>query len=92
MNLKRILDERNITQEEFGNMIGKSRTAVNQFCSGKLLPNMETLMKMCEVLNVQPGELLDNKSVIRVEIDKKLNAMTEAELARVLGMLYEKIQ
>lgn len=92
MNLKRILDERNITQEEFGSMIGKSRTAVNQFCSGKLLPNMETLMKMCEVLKVQPGELLDEKSVIRVEIDKKLNAMTEAQLAYVLGMLYEKIQ
>lgn len=92
MNLKRILIERNISQEEFGQMIGKTRTAVNQFCSGRLVPNMETLMKMCEVLDVQPGELLDDKSIIRVEIDKKLNGMTEAELARVLGMLYEKIQ
>ena len=89
MNLKRILEEKGIKQGEFAKMVGKTRTAVNQYCNGVLVPSMESVMKMCEVLNVQPGDLLDEKSVIRLQVDLKLNEMAEGELARLLGELYK---
>ena len=51
------------TQEEFAGLIGKSWNYVAQIEGSKTARefSLETLLAICELLNIQPGKLLDEE-------------------------------
>ena len=57
-NLRSVMREKKITQQEIADVIGISRQAVSQYQDGSTLPNIETLCKIANFLNVSSDFLL----------------------------------
>lgn len=57
MLLRQFLEEKKITQEQFSKIIGITRSAVNQYCSGKRKPLPNVMEKIIEMTY---GEVLPN--------------------------------
>ena len=61
---RRIKEERikrGLTQEELGNMVGVSKTAISYYERGKEQPKMEKLKKLTEVLNLTPNYIFGSE-------------------------------
>lgn len=56
--LKQCLKENNITQVDLAKMIGMSQSVVNNYCTGKREPTLDTLVIICKALNESADYLL----------------------------------
>lgn len=79
LNLQNKLNALDISQVELAKMIGKNKSSVSQYLSGKNKPNARTLDKICEVLNCDKDELLDTTQKI-IKFDKKVPPKVAAKL------------
>jgi transcriptional regulator with XRE-family HTH domain len=61
--LKKLRNERKLTQEQLGLLIGKSDSAIRMYETGKRDPSFGTLKLMSEVLNVNIEYLLTGKNL-----------------------------
>ena len=60
-NLNRIkaaLAEKNITNRELANQLGKAETTVSRWCTNDMQPSLETLYDIAKTLDVDIRELL----------------------------------
>ena len=74
-----LMKERKITQSALGKIIGVSNQAISAYCTGKILPEYKTLLKIASYFNVSTDYLLtgkrfENKSV-REELKLSENAI-----------------
>lgn len=53
VNLRKIREERNLTQEQLAEMIGKKRTLITAIETGQTNPSVDTAKKIGECLNVE---------------------------------------
>lgn len=75
LRIKDILKERDMTQQQFAEVLGITRSALTQQLSGK--PSLTTLEKIAEALGVEMWELFKSKSEIVEEIaEEKKNTIT----------------
>ena len=56
--IKEVLDERGITQTWLANKLGKSYNSVNAYVCNRTQPNLETLLKISQILNVDMKDLI----------------------------------
>lgn len=73
-NLTAFLDSKDLTQESFGRMIGKSQGAVSQWLSGNREPASTTLNKICEVFGLERDDFISE----RAGFYAKLHGLTDA--------------
>ena len=74
LRIKDILKERDMTQQQFAEVLGITRSALTQQLSGK--PSLTTLEKIAEALGVEMWELFKSKSEIVEEIaEEKKNTV-----------------
>ena len=73
-NLTAFLDSRDLTQESFGRMIGKSQGAVSQWLAGNREPASTTLNKICEVFGLERDDFISE----RAGMYAKLHGLTDA--------------
>ena len=52
LKIKTLLVEKKLTQEEFGNKIGKTKQTINNYFTGRTKLDVETLVKIAEILEV----------------------------------------
>lgn len=57
-NLKRIRQERGMTQAQVAKRIPVDRTTYTKYENGIAEPHLGNLVKLCDVLQVSPNELL----------------------------------
>jgi len=57
-NLQASRKAANLSQESLAEQLRLSRQAISKWEIGQSTPDMDTLMKLCEVLNVTPNQLL----------------------------------
>lgn len=57
-NLKRLRKSKGISQDNLSIELGLSRGAVSQYESDRNFPNMETMIKLCEIFHVSLDELI----------------------------------
>ena len=87
MNLKELLQHKNVSQAELARWVGVSRVTVHLWLTGDRKPSHDKLLAICKALNCTMDELLNTRSNIRRLIDNKLDKMTERELRKVLTYL-----
>jgi putative transcriptional regulator len=64
--IRKILDERGITQTWLSEKLGKSYNMVNSYTTNKRQPSVEVLYQIAEILNVSIKDLLiDNTEINR---------------------------
>lgn len=60
--IKVVLVEKEMSQTQLAEQIGKSFSTVNAYCSNRVQPSLEILSKIAYILNVSIKDLLvDNK-------------------------------
>lgn len=57
-NLACLRKSKNLSQEEIADRLGVSRQAISKWENGQALPETANIMKLCEILEVTPNELL----------------------------------
>lgn len=57
-NLSALRKSKNLSQEEIADRLGVSRQAISKWENGQTLPETANIMKLCEILEVTPNELL----------------------------------
>jgi len=58
--IKEILAEKGIKQIWLAKQLGKSYNMVNSYVQNKRQPSIKTLVKIAKILNVNPGELIND--------------------------------
>lgn len=57
-SLRKLMEEKGITQEELGKAIGKERGSINQYATGTAAPKLDTLIKIAQYFGVSTDFLL----------------------------------
>ena len=57
-NLKEEMNNGGISQEALANRLGTTQATVSRWTSGVCQPDLETLLRICEFLEVTPNVLL----------------------------------
>lgn len=60
-NLKRLLDDNNITQGELSDRLNISKSVISSWCTGTRLPRMDKVDMLSKYFNVKRSELLEEK-------------------------------
>ena len=63
-NLKRIMKDKDLSQNRLAQKLGCSVPTVNSWCQGYTMPRRELMEKLCALLNVKRSDLLTDKSTI----------------------------
>ena len=83
-NIKRCREKRGLSQEQLADMIGKTRSAVSQYESGKIIPRMGVIEDMADALGVKKTELTSSTvSYFMVDVDEALD-YDEREVVRCM--------
>ncbi len=62
LRLKEILKEKRLTQLSVSRAMKLSKVTINQWAKGKTMPSVESLIRLCEILEVGLEELVDYKA------------------------------
>jgi transcriptional regulator with XRE-family HTH domain len=94
--LKKLREEKGMTQEELGKVFGLTDIAILQYEKGKRRPDLEKFKEICEYFEVDPAYLLgmidvkNNKNNININFDKN-NKVGVNDLQNILETIYKKI-
>ena len=83
--LERLLSENNLSQQEFGNMIGVAQNTISGYIKGKHLPDLSVLAKICHVLHVRSDYLLGLS--LYQEVNPPHISVRESQLLNTYGQL-----
>ncbi|MDD4690582.1 MAG: helix-turn-helix domain-containing protein [Eubacteriales bacterium] len=92
LKLRKLREQKNLTQVEFAEMIDISDKALSRIEVGRTLPHLNTLMSMTEALNVSLEFLIPNKDktakeIYSTEINTRLAKMSEFDIKHILGYI-----
>ena len=77
--LRKILDEKNVTQEELAERIDCTQSAISKMLSRNARPQRKTILKMAQALNVEPTDLWPNLEVAAI-LDSVSDYFADREL------------
>lgn len=87
INLKNQIEKSKYSQKEFSEIVGVKPAAVSQWINGKNSPDIETIAKICDALNIRfsdlityPDELKDIKQAQLFSNYQNLNDIGKAKL------------
>lgn len=80
--LKQKMDEQQMTQSELAVAIGKGKSSVSQYLSGKNIPKLDVQEKIADVLGCSVDDLNSSIPVSDQSTDSRVSI---AEAARILG-------
>lgn len=82
--LKQAMDERQMSQAELASAIGKGKSSVSQYLSGKNIPKLDVQEKIAEVLDCSLDYLISEVPSTKPSTDGLKNVPV-AEAAKLLG-------
>lgn len=68
-NIKALREHAGYSQEDLGKKIGKTRSAISQYESGKIIPRMGVIDNLATVFNVKKSEILGDTSMAIVDVE-----------------------
>lgn len=99
-NLRKLRQEKRLTQKELGSMCGMKDSAVRRYELGASLPKIATIEKIAAALDVSIESLYSFDSLQKEELTigkkirklRKLKGMTQHQLAESVGIYTESLQ
>ena len=61
LRLKKILEERRVKQSDLAKKLGVSTVSLSNWSTGKTHPSLETVVRICQILDVKIDELVQIK-------------------------------
>ena len=92
LKLRKLREQKNLTQVEFAEMIDITDKALSRIEVGRVLPHLNTLVSMTEALNVSLEFLIPNKDktvkdIYSAEINARITEMNEYDIKHILGYI-----
>lgn len=86
INLKRYLKANSMTQLQLAKFLNLAPSTINGYCSGSSEPDLDTLVKICKILNVTIEDLLDvgGQSLFISTEDLKLIDYHQKEISKII--------
>jgi len=75
LKIKSLLKEKNLTQIEFANNIGVTKTTVNNYLTGKTKIDIETFIKIAKTFNVPIGYFFEENELNKEDTRKLLETL-----------------
>ena len=70
-NIKKLRNEKNLTQEDIAKKLFVTRQTVSSWESGRTQPDIETLVKLSEIFSVSTEELIYGKTKLMSSQEKE---------------------
>ena len=61
--LKVVLAEKNLTSKWLAEQLGKNEATVSRWCTNDVQPNLNTLVKIANILQVKTTDLINNNEL-----------------------------
>lgn len=62
--IKRLREERNISQQELANLISIDRSNISRWENGNSVPTLETMGSICKLFNIELAELINQMRIV----------------------------
>lgn len=85
-NIRAVRTRNNLTQEEFGEIVGVSSMAVSQWETGRAVPRMGAVQKISDYFHISKGSLIDEDSSILTKLP--ISGSTATLPLRTLGKVH----
>ena len=73
--LKKTRESRNISATQLGQLISKSKSTISKYESGKVIPDIITLIEICNVLDIDLNELIPQFEGVSVSVNHKKSTL-----------------
>ena len=85
-NIRAVRTRNNLTQEEFGEIVGVSSMAVSQWETGRAVPRMGAVQKISDYFHISKGSLIDEDSSALTKLP--ISGSTATLPLRTLGKVH----
>lgn len=85
-NIRAVRTRNNLTQEEFGEIVGVSSMAVSQWETGRAVPRMGAVQKISDYFHISKGSLIDEDSTPLTKLP--ISGSTATLPLRTLGKVH----
>lgn len=85
-NIRAVRTRNNLTQEEFGEIVGVSSMAVSQWETGRAVPRMGAVQKISDYFHISKGALIDENSSTLTKLP--ISGSTATLPLRTLGKVH----
>lgn len=85
-NIRAVRTRNNLTQEEFGEIVGVSSMAVSQWETGRAVPRMGAVQKISDYFHISKGSLIDEDSSTLTKLP--ISGSTATLPLRTLGKVH----
>ena len=68
--LHRIRKEKKLSQELLAEKVGVSRQSIHLWENGRIIPDYENVINLCNVLNINPSEIISGFNIVKEDINK----------------------
>lgn len=85
-NIRAVRTRNNLTQEEFGEIVGVSSMAVSQWETGRAVPRMGAVQKISDYFHISKGSLIDEDSSTPTKLP--ISGSTATLPLRTLGKVH----
>lgn len=87
--IKNLRNQKKMTQQELGNVVGLTSTGISYWESGKAIPNFETMTKLSDYFGVSIDYLtgkdeLDNKGLLLFRKAEKVNEEDREKMYNII--------
>ena len=69
--LHRIRKEKKLSQELLAEKVGVSRQSIHLWENGRIIPDKENVINLCNVLNINPSEIISGFNIVKEDINKQ---------------------
>ena len=56
--LRSLMNSKNLTMKELGELVGKSESSISYWLSGKVMPRISVIQKLADIFNITTDELI----------------------------------
>lgn len=86
--IKNGLKKNHMTQAELASMLGIERATVNRWCVGRAIPEADTFLQVCMILNIRiDSYLYEGDDPLQIQILEMMAQLDDKKKGSVLRML-----
>lgn len=91
--IKTGLAKNNLTQAKLAALLGIERATVNRWCMGRAIPEADTFLRVCKILNIRLDQyLFDREDPLETQLLTITGPLSQRQKIALLRILSQMIQ
>lgn len=102
--LRSLMNSKNLTMKELGELVGKSESSISYWLSGKVMPRISVIQKLADIFNITTDELIygykndslenyeENVEYLKDNYPNLVDLYNEIHANKQLVILFDKVK